>query len=1306
MASPGDDYQSPIITQLLNSVGNAVASSVYIRDTIYDSSTNRTSITTEPNNHILTIANIGATDPTASLTIDYLTGELTANSLFTWSAFRDLFALASSTTVGNAEITITNTSIIIDGAYVKDSPANVMPIDFGVFKSITLTNCTFDILAIERAFSQPGPTSISIDSTNDFSKVYSFNHLFDGCNTLETINFSPTHSRTVGNSTTYLPFTIDYGFANLYSDPTASTITYTNSIGTTNQTFTYYSYRTINITLLDFTNCISAKELFNGTTFLSSISLSDDDFAKYLSNNTVDQSNNTVKQSFIGTKFSIGDYEWSAGIINSLDSSTNSVGFLFLTASGFVLHLSDVIARLTSAASGAAIAVNLSTDVSNLTIYHYESDSISFLTMFTTDSGSSRVEYQVSNIETNTSKYQQVYPIGFGNVISRITLSFSNCAIYSLMLKNRVTVRTPMASGSKIQTFTYNGVKVHCINVDNNNTPSTVYPIRSISFTDCYFGPLGLNQSFQSNFFLESVTFDNCDTSDVISLNSTFSRMPKISSLDLSSLDLSNVLTTRSMFYNGQPLIYYFDSNSTDITNHKITNADLCFKPSLATIRFPSAMSKFCSMRTAFYNCASLTSIYLPTSLPSLSGYGDPVNDSLSTDTSTKRQHWSNTRVVFSNLSETYSGADYDFDIAYDLTNSNKEWYEPSSLTHGDYYSGFFSTFYGCTSLTELVLPKMNSLRQLNQTFDGCTSLRSVVFGEMNNLDTIYQAFNNCSALERVVFPSCFNLRYIYRPFIGCSSLRSLTMLNCPNVERVHQFLSTSASTAVGVTTDNPAPVEEIELDGFNKLYRTNQSLPNQLIYSYTYTTTSTATSVNFGYSLFNSLENYSLRRLKLSGFNGSDFTSIAYAFSVNVSLTRSTEAERYGAIIFSQLEHLELSGFNSCIDARLLVNNAPSIKSVKMNGFSHLTTLSTAFANCSQLTSVDLQLSPHPNGASTTLDTVVMCERSTGLERLTFKGPRYIDINNSNRTNINFLNYCNNLKYLDISGVRVADASLSNLTISPIVRQTIDDQGVPVGWSLQPFHINSLIIPNLFASSTPSYNSDIPIGIERYKRAIITGIDVTNNRLTCKISVMNRYFIRRSSSDNPPVDWYNACSIDSSTDPVTVTISTGQITASQVQSSSSPSRNLGCFVMDNYTYSDRPDDKTTISASYATTITVQVTAATIGNYEVGAEYVSETSASARPTTYTDSKTSETTTITLTTTVEGVSTTTTNVASVNYLAYPCSFYQSRANVIWITSRTNIKENLEEYGFACNGGSATAPSFKYYSPIIATLNSAN
>ena len=1133
MLSREDKYRSTIIDRIIKSLGNGLTSGVYLRTTIDDSGTNEVVISTDPSNATITIANV---DGSASRTFDYSSG-------ITWSEFNFLFTSTSST--DNVEVN--GTSITISNVKVRDEPSNVTPIDWGSFTNITLSNCTFDVKRIDGAFSKSGPISISIDNTNDFTNVYSFDHLFDGCNTLTSIVFNPIHNGM---------FTANWMLANLSRELTPHKFVYTDYEGS-NRTVVEWTRDPFNISLLDFTNCHSALNLLDGTDYVSSITLSSSDFDK---------------QS-VGTLLTLGNYNWSVSPIYSKSNSTITfeihgyTSFRKLVAK-LVQEQTGTIPQPQTSPPSTPFEVDLV--IENVTIFYYDYEK-SY--KFDGDSSATEVGYvNFYSDESLTKVWRTNYKTGFGDTFKSIDVTFKNCNIYSAGL---------------------------------NQTDTLFYPFTSLSFENCYFGPYSLIGNFQYWILCESVNFTNCDTSEVVYLRSTFGRYYSLEVLDLSGLNFDNVITAKYICVNdGESFTYSTPSGSKTIAQ------------SLTKVIFPSRMPKLRSLQMAFRYCASLETVILPSDLSSLSGHSDTFLDktTIVKDEETIEVYSTQKIVITPNIDN--------YGINSEMVNIN--------LDEDDLYTGLSSTFLGCISLKYIKFPPMNALRQMYNTFNGCVSLEKVEFEDMNSLEVIQDIFDGCVALKSVKFKSCINLEYIYDMFTSVSTLEELEMLNCPNVNRFVNLV--------------PSSVKILKLEGFNSIirnYTPGNPTPSLIPLEDQITYHDIGSSVYTNYVIFHYAANGydKLEEIEFIGFN-----NIATLYLL------------FTSSLFPRLRKLRLIGFTNCTSCYGLVQFHNTIEDVYMEGFYNINSLFAAFANTSNLKNVSLILSDNITiNTPYILDTQWMCERAVGLEKFVWHGNRfaniYNDYNQSIKIAYSFLFYCNALRYLDLSGMRIFEFDSEYMT-KGILAQIIDDSTIPYGWTLQPSHLTTLVVPNLYNTATNSsitIRDYIPFGYERYKKAIVYSIDSTTT-MTCKLSVMGRFFVRQSNDDIPPLDW-------------------------TVMNITKDNIDYGYFEMNN-----------TSNNSITTTTTISVTVPDTSQYSVGDEYKGIGSEKVERTGQT--------TIT------------------NSITYPCSIYQTRPNVVWIVGTSDDgKSNIEEYGFTAKNGLTTFPNLSipgsstiYYAEYISSNNS--
>ena len=114
--------------------------------------------------------------------------------------------------------------------------------------------------------------------------------------------------------------------------------------------------------------------------------------------------------------------------------------------------------------------------------------------------------------KTEGSKISQ----GFLDIFSGISLTFSNCKFEKLWFSSNTTT-----------------------------TINNWYPFTNFSFNNCYFGPISLWRTFYNCILCSSITFTNCDTSNVTNLAYAFYGLYSLTEIDLSNLNLINLLSLR-----------------------------------------------------------------------------------------------------------------------------------------------------------------------------------------------------------------------------------------------------------------------------------------------------------------------------------------------------------------------------------------------------------------------------------------------------------------------------------------------------------------------------------------------------------------------------------------------------------------------------------------------------------------------------------------------------------------------------------------------------------------------------------------
>ena len=255
-----------------------------------------------------------------------------------------------------------------------------------------------------------------------------------------------------------------------------------------------------------------------------------------------------------------------------------------------------------------------------------------------------------------------------------------------------------------------------------------------------------------------------------------FSCMDKVTSLDLSNLDTSNVTTMKHMFNDCRSLknlkLNGLDtSNVTDMADmfalcSSLTKLDLM---GLDT-------SKVTDMEGMFYGCKALTKLDL---------------------TGLDASSVTNMMEMFSGCS-SLTKLDLSSLDTSNVTNMSCLFYEMSSLNHLNLNnlntSNVTSTgcmFYRCSSLTEIDLSglDLSNVEYMNAMFHYCTSLESVNFSidpdkDPNDvrltakLKEMGGMFFGCSSLESVDLNmiDTSNVSGMYSMFEGCTSLKKIDL--------------------------------------------------------------------------------------------------------------------------------------------------------------------------------------------------------------------------------------------------------------------------------------------------------------------------------------------------------------------------------------------------------------------------------------------------------------------------------------------------------------------------------------------------
>ena len=185
----------------------------------------------------------------------------------------------------------------------------------------------------------------------------------------------------------------------------------------------------------------------------------------------------------------------------------------------------------------------------------------------------------------------------------------------------------------------------------------------------------------------------------------------KLTSLDLSKFDTSNVKDMSYMFNNCQNL------TSLDLSNFKT--------------------AKVTNMYQMFYNCSNLTSLDLPSFNTANVTTMEQMFYGCSSLTSLDLSNYDNSKVT--TMSETFSGCS-------GLTSLNLSNFKTANVTEIN------RMFYGCSGLKDLDLSSFNTAKvtTMGQMFYGCSSLKTIYVSDdftTDHTSSSWNMFYNCSNL-------------------------------------------------------------------------------------------------------------------------------------------------------------------------------------------------------------------------------------------------------------------------------------------------------------------------------------------------------------------------------------------------------------------------------------------------------------------------------------------------------------------------------------------------------------------------------
>ena len=274
------------------------------------------------------------------------------------------------------------------------------------------------------------------------------------------------------------------------------------------------------------------------------------------------------------------------------------------------------------------------------------------------------------------------------------------------------SIRNPLRSATTFsRSRSYDVVEdlpAEAVRIDDDQTACSIYFWKD--GTDAYWWsdaeiiclPANVSHMFYNCTRLTSLDVSGFDTSNVTSMQSMFSGCSSLTSLDVSGFDTSNVTTMAYMFYNCSGL------TSLDVSvfnTSKVTDMHGMFYScsSLSSLDLSGFdTSNVTSIENLFYNCSGLTSL-------DLSNF---------------------------NTSNVTTMSDL-FDKCSSLTSLNLSGFNTSNVT------SMHEMFHGCSSLASLDLSMFDTSNVTNMygMFMGCTGLRDIYVGDLWSILGVVEDF-------------------------------------------------------------------------------------------------------------------------------------------------------------------------------------------------------------------------------------------------------------------------------------------------------------------------------------------------------------------------------------------------------------------------------------------------------------------------------------------------------------------------------------------------------------------------------------
>lgn len=381
---------------------------------------------------------------------------------------------------------------------------------------------------------------------------------------------------------------------------------------------------------------------------------------------------------------------------------------------------------------------------------------------------------------------------------------------------------------------------------------------------------------------------------------------------------------------------YYGDNTVTSIAGLHFVTTTKPFFHNLKYSKAPLVITGTSTLQNAYYNCTTLQSVVLPTSMPGCLGADGAFY-----------QCYELPQINFPQDATGVVNLSNAFGFCYSLTGITL----PPTLNSVTNLSG---TFTACRSISNIYLPSTPQCANYNSTFSFCQSLLSqeVFFIGSGASSTITSMFQGCVSLEYVKFPTSVSPATIFTAndlFNGCRALKSCIFPDNFNASTLAStFRDCNSLTYVSMPSNMPA------LASLDSTFLANAALSR-----ITLPTTSAATiTLN---STFNGCQSLSIVNVP-SGYNITSLASTFNGCNDLVTVTLPTGAQ-------NSLTSMA-STFSSCF--KLENVTLPS-------SMTAVTSLSNTFASCYSMTSITL---PSTMNSVTTIGS--MCGNAISLRSIT----------------------------------------------------------------------------------------------------------------------------------------------------------------------------------------------------------------------------------------------------------------------------------------------------------------------------------